>query len=92
MPVLTEAVHGHLVRQLVARKLRNLEFENLPGPEVRVEQPAVDPPDARLIANRQVAEHILADQFRNTGAAIDEAAGDRDAVAVVVLRACPTCP
>ena len=35
---------------------------------------------------RQVAEHVLAEQLRNRRAAVDEAAGDRDAVAVVVLQ------
>ena len=75
---------GQAVGELVVGELGQEELVDRALLEVGVEEAAVDA--RRSVPQRQVAEDVLAEQFGDGGAAVDEAAGDGDAVAVVVLE------
>src|SRR4029077_755369 len=83
--VLAKTMHGKAVGQnRRAAKLEQWKGLDQAGVKIGVEDTAIRAYGLRL--QGQVAEDILSEQLRDGGAAIDEAAGDGDAVVVVVFQ------
>src|SRR3954463_9694882 len=72
------------VGNLVVGELRQQELIDRALLQIGIEQ---SPIDARWIGSQgQIAKNVLPNQLRNGRAAIDESAGDRDSIAMIIFK------